>query len=90
MMDYFIHLDALDSVALSGTRADGWYLDEAKAAMEAGEITYAGKYSAPDYECILAAHCSLAIEKHHDLPHPGGQGAAGTLRGAGAGGALQL
>ena len=62
MMDYFIHLDALDSIALSGTRADGWYLDEAKAAMEAGEITYAGKYSAPDYECILAAHCSLAIE----------------------------
>ena len=49
-------------LALSGTRADGWYLDEAKAAMEAGEITYAGKYSAPDYECILAAHCSLAIE----------------------------
>ena len=62
IMDYYIHLDALDSIALSGTRADGWYLDEAKAAMEAGEITYAGKYSAPDYECILAAHCSLAIE----------------------------
>ena len=62
IMDYFIHLDALDFIALSGTRADGWYLDEAKAAMEAGEITYAGKYSAPDYECILAAHCSLAIE----------------------------
>ena len=41
IMDYFIHLDALDSIALSGTRADGWYLDEAKAAMEAGEITYA-------------------------------------------------
>ena len=61
IMDYFIQLDALDSIALSGTRADGWYLDEAKAAMEAGEITYAGKYSAPDYECILAAHCSLAI-----------------------------
>lgn len=62
IMDYFIQLDALDSITLSGTRADGWYLDEAKAAMEAGEITYAGKYSAPDYECILAAHCSLAIE----------------------------
>ena len=60
IMDYFIHLDALDSITLSGTRADGWYLDEAKAAMEAGEITYAGKYSAPDYECILAAHCTLA------------------------------
>lgn len=62
MMDYFIHLDALDSIALSGIRADGWYLDEAKAAMEAGEITYAGKYSAPDYETIYSADCNLAIE----------------------------
>lgn len=62
IMDYFIHLDALDSIALSGTRADGWYLDEAKAAMEAGKITYAGKYSAPDYETIYSADCNLAIE----------------------------
>ena len=30
--------------------------------VEDGKITYAGKYSAPDYECILAAHCGLAIE----------------------------
>ena len=28
-MDLFLHLDALDSIALSGTRAEGWYLDEA-------------------------------------------------------------
>lgn len=62
IMDYFIQLDALDSITLSGTRADGWYLDEAKAAMEAGEITYAGKYSAPDYETIYSADCNLAIE----------------------------
>ena len=62
VMDLFIHLDALDSIALSGTRADGWYLEEAKAAMDAGSIAYAGKYSAPDYEQILAAGCSLAIE----------------------------
>ena len=62
IMDYFIHLDALDTIALSGTKAEGWYLEEAKAAMEAGQIAYAGKYSAPDYERILASHCSLAIE----------------------------
>ena len=62
VMDLFIHLDALDRISLSGTRADGWYLDEAKAAMEAGRIAYAGKYSAPDYEQILAANCGLAIE----------------------------
>lgn len=62
VMDLFIALDALDSIKLSGTRAEGWYLDEAKAAMEAGTISYAGKYSAPDYEQILAADCGLAIE----------------------------
>ena len=62
VMDLFLALDGLDSISLSGTRADGWYLDEARAAMEAGSIAYAGKYSAPDYEKILAANCGLAIE----------------------------
>ena len=62
LMDFFLHLDALGSIALSGTRAEGWYLEKAKAAMESGQIAYAGKYSAPDYERILASHCSLAIE----------------------------
>ena len=61
-MDLFLHLDALDSIAFSGTRAEGWYLDEAKQAMQAGRIAYAGKYSAPDYERILTAECGLAVE----------------------------
>ena len=62
VMDLFIHLDALDTITLSGTQADGWYLERARQAMETGRIAYAGKYSAPDYERILAADCSLAIE----------------------------
>ena len=62
VMDLFLALDGLGSVTLSGTRAESWYLDEARAAMEAGRIAYAGKYSAPDYEKILAANCGLAIE----------------------------
>ena len=62
VMDLFLRLDALDAIALSGTRAEGWYLDEARAAMERGAIAYAGKYSAPDYEQILSAGCGLAIE----------------------------
>ena len=61
-MDLFLHLDALDSIALSGTRAEGWYLDEARQAMQSGRIAYAGKYSAPDYERILTAECGLAVE----------------------------
>ena len=62
VMDQFVALDALDSIALSGTRQDGWYIDEAKQAMADGKITYAGKYSAPDYETIYSADCNLAIE----------------------------
>ena len=61
-MDLFRELDAIDAVTLSGTDAAGWYIQEAKAAMEAGEMVYAGKYSAPDYELILEQGCGLAVE----------------------------
>ena len=70
VMDLILHLDALDSITLSGTKAEGWYLPEAKQAMEAGRIAYAGKYSAPDYEQILAANCGLAIENTMILHTP--------------------
>ena len=62
VMDQFVALDALDSISLSGTKQDGWYIDEARQAMADGKITYAGKYSAPDYETIYSADCDLAIE----------------------------
>lgn len=61
-MDPILKLDALSAVTLSGTSAENWYLPEAKEAMENGEIFYAGKYSAPDYEFIVSANCGLAIE----------------------------
>ena len=70
VMDLFVHLDALDSIALSGTKAEGWYVEEAKQAMQEGRIAYAGKYSAPDYERILAAGCTLAIENTMALHDP--------------------
>lgn len=61
-MDPILKIDALSAVTLSGTSAENWYLPEAKEAMENGEISYAGKYSAPDYELIVSANCGLAIE----------------------------
>ncbi len=61
-MDPILSIDGLDAVALSGTQAESWYLDAAKAAMQNAQIAYAGKYSAPDYETILTADCGLAIE----------------------------
>lgn len=62
VMDMFVSLDALDTVRFSALKTDSWYIEEAKAAMEAEEILYAGQYSAPDYERILAENCGLAIE----------------------------
>ena len=61
-MDYFDHLDAVDRISLSGLKTGDWYIESAKAAMEAGSMRYAGKYSAPDYEAILESGCDLAIE----------------------------
>ena len=69
-MDMFESLDALDSIRFSSLKADGWYIDEAKQAMEAGDILYAGKYSTPDYEKIVEQNCGLAIENTMILHTP--------------------
>ena len=61
-MDLFRALDGIDSVRLTGTDASGWYIEEAVEALESGDMLYAGKYSAPDYELIVAEECDLAIE----------------------------
>lgn len=61
-MDLFRELDGINNIKLSGTDADSWYIKEAADAIESGEMKYAGKYSAPDYELILENDCDLAIE----------------------------
>ena len=61
-MDLFRALDGIGSIRLSGTDASGWYIEEAREAMEAGDMLYAGKYNAPDYERIYAEGCDLAVE----------------------------
>lgn len=55
-------LDALDAVSLSGIRAEAWYVENARTAMEEGRLRFAGKYSEPDYELILSQGCPLALE----------------------------
>lgn len=61
-MDFFRALDGIGSISLSGTKADGWYIGEAKEALESGAVSFAGKYNAPDYELILSKKCDLALE----------------------------
>ena len=61
-MDLVLACGALDRIALSGTKASDWYIDDARCAMENGDILYAGKYRAPDYELLLNTGCDIAIE----------------------------
>lgn len=61
-MDMFRALDGLDSIAFSGQKEEGWYIEEARDAMARGDMRYAGKYNKPDYELIVSNGCTLAIE----------------------------
>lgn len=63
-------LDALGGIRFSGTKADDWHVERAAEAMEAGAMRYAGKYSTPDYELLLAEGCDLAIESTMILHAP--------------------
>lgn len=62
VMDIFDHLDALDSIRFSSQKEEDWYIEGAKKAMARGDISYAGKYSKPDYELLVSEGCDLAIE----------------------------
>ena len=61
-MCLFDALDSIDTIKLSGTREDGWHIENARLAMQEGRILYAGKYSEPDFEMMLDHRCPLAIE----------------------------
>ena len=62
VMDPLSRLDALDAVRLTGTKQEDWTLPAVRSRMEAGELLYAGKYAAPDYELLLSEGTDLAVE----------------------------
>lgn len=55
-------LDALDAVRFSSLRQEDWYVANAAEAMARGEILFAGKYDAPDYELLVREGCGMAVE----------------------------
>lgn len=69
-MSLFDAIDGIDHVKFSGLEASGWYVEDAKAAMESGDMTFAGKYSEPDYETLVDGDCDLAIESTMILHTP--------------------
>lgn len=62
VMDLYRALDEIPKIRFSSLKQSEWYIEEAVTAMEQGDMMYAGKYSSPDYEQILAKGCDLAIE----------------------------
>lgn len=70
IMDMIVAIDALDKVAYTGTKESDWYVDEVKEAMAEDRLIYAGKYSQPDYEMLLAGNCALAVENTMILHNP--------------------
>lgn len=46
-------IDGLDNIVAVATEYEDWYLENVAAKMEAGEITYFGSYSEPDFELLM-------------------------------------
>ena len=69
-MALFDAMDGLDSLKFSSLQSSGWYIENAVAAMDAGELVFAGKYSEPDYELLIDGGCNLAIESTMILHTP--------------------
>ncbi|MBO4458206.1 MAG: ABC transporter substrate-binding protein [Butyrivibrio sp.] len=69
-MCQFDSIGAVDKITLSGIERDNWYIDAAKENMDAGTLEYGGKYSAPDYERIVAKDITLAVESTMILHTP--------------------
>lgn len=61
-MDLFDGISSLDRVRMTATKPEEWSLPNVRSAIDRGDILYAGKYSAPDYELILSEGCTLAVE----------------------------
>ena len=69
-MALFHAMDSLDVIGFSSVTAENWYVDAAREAMEHGEIVFAGKYSAPDFELLVSQNCDLAVESTMILHTP--------------------
>lgn len=61
-MNLFDALDGISAISMTGTKAESWYIENAKKAVEDGRIVYVGKYDEPDYELIMTKNCELAVE----------------------------
>ncbi|MBO4437985.1 MAG: ABC transporter substrate-binding protein [Spirochaetaceae bacterium] len=59
-MDFMVALNIMEKLRFAGTKE--WYIAEATEAMKSGNLLYAGKYSAPDFELLVSEGCNFAVE----------------------------
>ena len=69
-MSLFNVLDELSLIKYTGTDISGWDIEAPREAIKSGKMTFAGKYSAPDYEMLIDGGCDLAIESTMILHSP--------------------
>ena len=62
MASLFAAFGGLDHIKLVSTDIDGWYVEDVVRKMEAGEISFSGKYKEPDYEMITANNIQLQVD----------------------------
>ncbi len=60
-MDLIVQTGSMDCVKYTATKKEDWCVEEAARAIDNGDLIYAGKYSAPDYEMLVAGECRFAI-----------------------------
>lgn len=54
-------IGALDSVTLTTSDVDSWYIDNVKEAFKSGKMAYAGDYAAPNYELLASTGTKFSI-----------------------------
>ena len=69
-MSLFSVLDRLSVVKFTGTDISGWDIEAPVEALKKGDMIYAGRYSAPDYEMLIEGDSGLAIESTMILHSP--------------------
>lgn len=62
VMCFYDAMDRLSDIRFSAIAENDWYIENARSAMQRGDILYAGKYRDPDYEMLLSQGCRLSIQ----------------------------
>ncbi len=60
-MDLAAKCGAMDSIGFCSLKENDWFIPEPVDAMKSGKMLYAGKYSAPDFERLVAGGCNLVL-----------------------------